>query len=109
MFIGFGSFWRVRKNGWLRMGELLSITSLNFRLFQGGSPEKLGFGSGRGCSGVGVGGCFTWDKWAMNGDEWQCMMITPPKTNMEPQNWWFVDVSPLSRGYFQVPCLFSGV
>ena len=34
---------------------------------------------------------------------------TPPKTNMEPKNWWFVNVSPLPRGYFQVPCLFSGV
>ena len=35
--------------------------------------------------------------------------FTPPKTNMEPKNWWFVDVSPFPRGYFQVPCLFSGV
>ncbi len=33
----------------------------------------------------------------------------PPKTNMEPNNWWFVDVSPLPRGYFQVPCLLLGV
>jgi len=33
----------------------------------------------------------------------------PPKFNMEPQNWWFVDVSPFPRGYVQVPCLFSGV
>ena len=29
---------------------------------------------------------------------------TPPKFNMEPKNWWFVDVSPYPRGYFQVPC-----
>ena len=29
---------------------------------------------------------------------------TPPKTNMEPQNWSFVDVSPFPRGYVQVPC-----
>ena len=28
---------------------------------------------------------------------------------MEPQNWWFVNVSSFPRGYFQVPCLFSGV
>ena len=35
--------------------------------------------------------------------------ITPPKTNMEPQNWWFVDVSPFQKWDFQVPCLFSGV
>ena len=35
--------------------------------------------------------------------------VTPPKTNMEPKDWWFVDVSPFPRGYFQVPCLFSGV
>ena len=34
---------------------------------------------------------------------------TPPKTNMEPKNWWFVDVSPFPRRFFQVPCLFSGV
>ena len=34
---------------------------------------------------------------------------TPPKTNMEPKNCLFVDVSPFPRGYFQVPCLFSGV
>ena len=37
------------------------------------------------------------------------MGITPLKINMEPKNWWFVDVSPFPRGYFQVPCLFSGV
>ena len=29
---------------------------------------------------------------------------TPPKTNMEAKNWWFVDVSPFPRGHFQVPC-----
>ena len=29
---------------------------------------------------------------------------TPPKTNIEPKNWWFVDVSPFTKGYFQVPC-----
>jgi len=29
---------------------------------------------------------------------------TPLKFNMEPNNWWFVVVSPLPRGYFQVPC-----
>ena len=34
---------------------------------------------------------------------------TPPQTNMEPQNWWLVDVSPFPRGHLQVPCLFSGV
>ena len=28
---------------------------------------------------------------------------------MEAKKWWFVDVSPFPRGYFQVPCLFSGV
>ena len=37
------------------------------------------------------------------------IMSTPPKTNIEPTNWWCVDVSPFPRGYFQVPCLFSGV
>ena len=31
-------------------------------------------------------------------------MITPRKTNMEPQDWWFVDASPLPRGLFQVLC-----
>ena len=35
--------------------------------------------------------------------------LTPPKINMEPENWWFVDVSPFPKGCFQVPCLFSGV
>ena len=39
----------------------------------------------------------------------QKFTATPPKTNMEPQNWWFVDVSPFLRVYFQVPCWFSGV
>ena len=34
---------------------------------------------------------------------------TPPKTNMEPKNEGLEDVSPFPRGYFQVPCLFSGV
>ena len=34
--------------------------------------------------------------------------LPPPKTNMEPQNWWFVDVSPFPRGYFQVPWLVFG-
>ena len=29
---------------------------------------------------------------------------TPPKTNIEPENWWFVDVSPFPTAYFQVPC-----
>ena len=32
------------------------------------------------------------------------MYSTPPKTNMEPKKWWFVDVSPFPRGYVQVPC-----
>ena len=35
--------------------------------------------------------------------------VTPPKINMEPQNWQFVDVSPFQKRYFQVPCLFWGV
>ena len=35
--------------------------------------------------------------------------FTPPKTHIEPTNWWCVDVSPFPRGYFQVPCWFSGV
>ena len=34
---------------------------------------------------------------------------TPPKIIMEPQNWWFLNVSPFPRRYFQVPCWFSGV
>ena len=29
---------------------------------------------------------------------------TPSKTKMAPKNWWFVDVFPFPRGYFQVPC-----
>ena len=29
---------------------------------------------------------------------------THPKTIMEPQNWWFVDVSPFQSGCFQVLC-----
>lgn len=29
---------------------------------------------------------------------------TPLKIDMEPQNWWFPDVSPFPRGYVQVPC-----
>ena len=44
--------------------------------------------------------------WLNAGSKWK---NTPPKTNIEPKNWWFVDVSPFPRGYFQVPCLFSGV
>ena len=41
------------------------------------------------------------------GDAWISQFKnTPPKTNMEPKNWWFVDVSPFPMGYFQVPCLF---
>ena len=55
---------------------------------------------------------WTWDIPAFGDPTWHALawpVYTPPKTNMEPQNWWFVDVSPLSRGYFQVPCLFSGV
>ena len=38
-----------------------------------------------------------------------CFECTPLKFNMEPNNWWFVVVSPFPRGYFQVPCQFSGV
>ena len=30
------------------------------------------------------------------------------KTNIEPKNWRFVDVSPFPRGYFQVPYQFIG-
>ena len=26
--------------------------------------------------------------------------VTPPKINMEPKNWWFVDVSPFSHEVF---------
>ena len=38
------------------------------------------------------------------------MAITPPKINMEPKNWWFVDVSPFPRGYFPGSMLvFGGV
>ena len=33
--------------------------------------------------------------------------VTPPKTNMEPKNRWFVDVSPFPRVSFQVLCQFS--
>ena len=36
------------------------------------------------------------------------LMITPPKTNMEPNNWWFVDDYPFPRGHFQVPLWFWG-
>ena len=40
---------------------------------------------------------------------WVVVSNTPPKTNMEPKNWWFVDVSPFPRGYFQVPAVcFQG-
>ena len=31
-------------------------------------------------------------------------MVTPPKTSMEPKNWWLVGVSSFRREYFQVPC-----
>ena len=34
-------------------------------------------------------------------------MYTPLKSNIEANNWWFVDVYPFSRVYFQVPCYFS--
>ena len=35
---------------------------------------------------------------------------TPPKTNMEPNSWWFVDVSPFPRVYVQSSMLvFEGV
>ncbi len=30
--------------------------------------------------------------------------MQPPKTNMEPNNSWFVDVFPFPRSLFQVPC-----
>ena len=33
-------------------------------------------------------------------------MFTHWKINMEPQNWWFVDVFPSLRMHFQVPCDF---
>ena len=34
---------------------------------------------------------------------------TPPKTNIDPKNWWFVDVSPFPRRYFLIPAVsFSG-
>ena len=35
----------------------------------------------------------------------------PLKTNMEPNNWWFIDVSPFPRVVFEVnqPLVFSGV
>ena len=36
---------------------------------------------------------------------WFSNWDTPPKTNMEPKKWWFVDVSPFARGYFQVPAV----
>ncbi len=38
-------------------------------------------------------------------------LMTPPKTNiLNPRiGGLYVDVSPFSRGYFQVPCYFSGV
>ena len=36
---------------------------------------------------------------------WFSNWDTPPKTNMEPQKWWFVDVSPFASGYFQVPAV----
>ena len=34
--------------------------------------------------------------------------MQPPKTNMEPNNSWFVDVVPFPTSLFQVPC-FGGV
>ncbi len=33
---------------------------------------------------------------------------TPPKTNMEPQNWWFVVVSPIPRNIFRFHVNFQG-
>ena len=36
------------------------------------------------------------------------MSHTPPKTNMEPKNWWFVVVSPIPRVYFRFHVNFQG-
>ena len=41
-------------------------------------------------------------KFAIPGAE--IVLYTPPITNMEPKNWWLVDVSHFARGYVQVPC-----
>ena len=40
-------------------------------------------------------------RWLKTPRKWN----TPPKANMEPNTWWFVDVSPFPRGYFQVPAV----
>ena len=50
-------------------------------------------------------------KWGSNHCKWPYKWVTwgvitllvgviPPKTNMEPKNWWFVDVSPFPKGVF---------
>ena len=31
-------------------------------------------------------------------------MTTPPKINIEPENWWLEDYFPFGMAYFQVPC-----
>lgn len=37
-------------------------------------------------------------------------MFTPLKTNVEHNNWWFVDVFLIVQGeFFEIPCQFSGV
>ena len=45
-------------------------------------------------------GCLDADFWSVSS--------TPPKTNMEPKNWWFVDVSPFPRNIFRFHVSFQG-